>query len=179
EVEFGDALAKQRATSRIERSRQAATPAAPLGQRQVFLDGEPAAASGQRILEDARHQSGAPRGGFLRDIRVADEHLSRARRDVAGKHAEQGRLACPVGADHGDEHALVDLEIDAVQRPLLERGALTEHDAYVAERDHRLPPRRRRGSTRAKVTSTAVTRLRSEACRPSASLESASWMAMR
>src|SRR5690606_37276972 len=99
---------------------------------------------------------------------------------VAGENDEQRRLAGTVRADDGDELALLDGEADAIKRLLLQRRALAENDLDIGNGNHQAaPPRRRRGRTSATVTSSAVTKLRSEACRPSTSEDSASWMAMR
>ncbi len=179
QIEFGDTLAEMLAPPRAERRRQAAAFAAPGGQRQVFLDRESAATAGERILEDTRDEPGAGRRALARHVGRADRDAAAARQHVACENPEQRRLAGTVGADDRDEGAFLDSEADAVQRLLLERRALAEDDLDVFDVDHAAPPRRRRGRMSAIVTSSAVTKLRSEACRPSVSVESATWMAMR
>src|SRR5690606_16145483 len=179
-IELSDPLAKGRASLSVERKGQAASLSPSFGQSEVFLDAERAAASGQRVLKDARHKIGASGGRLSRHVNAADRHLAGTCRHITGQHAEHGRLAGTVRADHRNEGALFVLEIDPVHRLLFQRCPAAEDDFYLLEGDHAMPPRRRsRGRTSAIVTSTAVTRLRSEACSPRTSLESASWMAMR
>ncbi|MCY1303771.1 hypothetical protein D9M70_534950 [compost metagenome] len=156
-----------------ERGSQAARLAALGGECQVLLDGERAAAAGQRILEDTGDEAGAGGGALAADIGLADHHLAFARQHIAGEHAEKCRFAGAIGADDGDEGALFDRQANAIQRLLLQRRTLAEDDLDVVDADHAAPPRRRRGRTRAKVTSAAVTKLRSEACSPSMSVDSA------
>src|SRR5690606_7190950 len=117
---------------------------------------------------------------LARDVGRADHHLALACQNVTCKNAEKRRFTGTVGADDGDEGTLLDRQVDALQRLFLERRSLSEDNMDVLEIDHEAaPPRRRRGRMSATATSTAVTRLRSDAFNPSASVDSASWMAMR
>ena len=118
-----------------------------------------------QILEHGHAREDAPALGHLRDAAPDDLVGRRApvmsspssrtapepRAGIAANGHQQRRFAGAVGADQGDDLALGDLEVDAVQRL---DGAVEGGDAANGEHrrvSHRAPPRRcrdRRGSRR-------------------------------
>ena len=74
------------------------------------------AAERPRDLVRAREAAPAPFGGRQgRHVLAAEAHPPGGRRKRADEHAEQGRLAGPVGADDADRFVGVDREIDGVE----------------------------------------------------------------
>ena len=180
EPEPGEPVAEERPPLLGQRMGEAAHGAAGSGDGEVLLDGELAAAPGERVLEDPRHARRAPRRRLAGDIGLVDDDPPGARRDVAGDGAEEGRLAGPVRADDADEFAGLDRQRQVVQRLLLERRPLAEGDGQVLDADHDMtPPLRSRGRISASATKTAVARLRSDGFSPIESEVSASWIARR
>src|SRR6185312_15627713 len=55
-------------------------------------------------------------GRQLGDVLAVEPDRARARARIAAYRHQQGRLAGAVGADQGDDLALGDVEVDAVQR---------------------------------------------------------------
>src|SRR5690606_29330537 len=123
--------------------------------------------------------------GFAGDVGAFDLDAPGIDRQVARHGIQEGRLAGPVGADDRHELPAGNFQRQPAQRPRLDGRAGVEGDFQVLCAQHGqapfLPSRRRfiMGMTRAMVTSTAVTRFRSWACRPMKSLFRASAMKKR
>ena len=169
----------------LHRPAETATGTATLRQGHVLLDGEVLAGTRHGVLEHPRDAVGAGPDRLAGDVFVVDQDLPAVDRQVAGYRVEEGRLAGAVGADHGDELAGRDVQRQAAQGAGLDGGAGVEGDLQVLRAEHGqapfLPSRRFFiiGITRATVTSTAVTRFRSWACKPMKSLFSARAMKKR
>jgi hypothetical protein len=95
-----------------------------------------------------RHDAELPAGlGVLRDDVVAvHAHLPARGMGQAGEDADQGGLACAVGAQQAEEFARFDLEADVFQRlqhptcALVQLGNVLEADGGHEERNCRQPP---------------------------------------
>ena len=74
---------------------------------------------GQRL---EHHAGRALVGGHIIDALAAQDDVARGRRLHAGQHADQGRLAGARRADDGEELAVGDVEIDAVDGVELAEG---------------------------------------------------------
>lgn len=81
------------------------------GDRQVLANGE---ASEELVDLIALGEPELANLGDLqsRDVAALEHDLARCRRDLAGQHLEEGRLAGAVGADDAAQFALIDAEID-------------------------------------------------------------------
>ena len=70
--------------------------------------------------------------GDMGDVAVLDHNRAGDGLDEAGDGAQRGRLAAAGGAEEGEELALLDVDVDIVQR-----GEVPELDDDVVELDHR------------------------------------------
>ncbi len=77
-----------------------------------------------------------PLGRAAVDAHAVEPDLARARRREARDRAQRRALARAVGADEGDDVALLDLHRDA-----LERGDLVVVNVHVVEPEQHLKPR--------------------------------------
>src|SRR5690625_3782480 len=128
---------------------------------------EPGSAAGQRVLIDPGPHIGALEGRQARHVAFANHDAPRFGGDFSGQHIEQCRLAGAVTSDDGDELTLFDGQFDPFEHVVFQWRARVESPVNIVEFDHAARLLRlKRGSTRAKPTSKAVTRLRSWALRP-------------
>src|SRR5690606_23058723 len=183
--ERGQPFAKALAHRGLYRAPETAARAPQLRERHVFFDGQVFAGAGHGILEHARHAAGALPDRLARDIGALDLDAAGINGQVARDGIQKRGLAGAIGADDGDELAARNFQRQAAQRAGFDgrTGIEGNFEVFCAQHGQApfLPSSRRfiMGMTRAMVTSTAVTRLRSCAFRPMKSLLSASAMKNR
>ena len=90
--------------------------AAPGGEGEVLLDLHVRGGAGHRILKHAAEERRALVLGQAGDVRAVEHDFALVDRPDAGDGVERGRLARAVAADHGDEIAVVQVEVDAGER---------------------------------------------------------------
>src|SRR5262249_43228462 len=95
---------------------QAAAQAPSGGQGEVFGDRKPRRCAGKRILKDAANQPCAAMLGPARDIAAGEPDLAGGNPKGSSDCIQGRALARAVGADHDDEAARLDRQVDAAER---------------------------------------------------------------
>ena len=114
--------------------------AAAGGKGEVLFDLHGGGSAGHGVLKDAANVGGALMLAQTGDVHAVDDDLAAVHGPDAGDGVQHGRLACTVAADDGDEVALIQLQVQAVQGRLLVDGACVEGLGNILYLKHCLRP---------------------------------------
>ena len=114
--------------------------AAAGGKGEVLFDLHGGGSAGHGVLKDAANVGGALMLAQTGDVHAVDDDLAAGHGPDAGDGVQHGGLACAVAADDGDEVALIQLQVQAVQGRLLVDGACVEGLGNILYLKHCLRP---------------------------------------